>query len=268
MRRAIIRAVIDLHAHILPGLDDGPPTLDASAGDGRAPRPGRDAGDGRDVARRPGLRAGPRRPRAGASARLGAPARGRHRARGRAGRRGVAVAAARPRRRRPARAHARRRRRGCCSSARCRRTRGDGARGRRAAPARLRACCSPTPSARRASSVAAGRCSAWSSMGALAQLTSTSFSGRFGEPARKAAFEMLERGPRARDRLRRAWRATAARRTSCARSRRRAALRATPRDLFDWMTTGVPGAILDGGPLPPRPPLPRRRGLLKRLTGS
>src|SRR5829696_1029763 len=31
MRRAIIRGVIDLHAHILPGLDDGPPTLDASA---------------------------------------------------------------------------------------------------------------------------------------------------------------------------------------------------------------------------------------------
>src|SRR5918997_2414801 len=28
--RAIIRTVIDLPAHILPGLDDGPPTLDAS----------------------------------------------------------------------------------------------------------------------------------------------------------------------------------------------------------------------------------------------
>ena len=40
-----------------------------------------------------------------------------------------------------------------------------------------------------------------------------------------------------------------------------------PRDLFDWMTTGVPAAILAGEPLPPRPPLPRRRGLLKRLTG-
>ena len=31
-----------------------------------------------------------------------------------------------------------------------------------------------------------------------------------------------------------------------------------PRELFDWMTTGVPAAILAGGPLPPRPPLPRR----------
>ena len=31
-------------------------------------------------------------------------------------------------------------------------------------------------------------------LGALAQLTSTSFSGRFGEPARRAAFAMLERG--------------------------------------------------------------------------
>ena len=31
MRRAIIRGVIDLHAHILPGLDDGPATLEDSA---------------------------------------------------------------------------------------------------------------------------------------------------------------------------------------------------------------------------------------------
>lgn len=104
-------------------------------------------------------------------------------------------------------------------------------------------------------------------MGALAQLTSTSFSGRFGEPARKAAFEMLEQGlahviasdghgadGRPPDLL-------------CALEAFERRYEA-PRDLFDWMTTGVPGAILDGGPLPPRPPLPRRRGLLKRLTGS
>jgi hypothetical protein len=38
-----------------------------------------------------------------------------------------------------------------------------------------------------------------------------------------------------------------------------------PHDLFDWATTGVPGAIIAGQPPPPRPPTPRRRGLLRRL---
>ena len=103
-------------------------------------------------------------------------------------------------------------------------------------------------------------------MGALAQLTSTSFSGRFGEPARKAAFAMLERGHghviasdghgadgRPPDLL-------------CALEALEQRYEA-PRDLFDWMTIGVPGAILAGRPPPPRPPLPRRRGLLRRLPG-
>ncbi len=103
-------------------------------------------------------------------------------------------------------------------------------------------------------------------MGALAQLTSTSFSGRFGEPARKAAFEMLERGHAhviasdghgadgrppdllcALDALERRYEA--------------------PRELFDWMTAGVPRAILAGEPPPPRPAQPRRRGLLRRMAG-
>jgi protein-tyrosine phosphatase len=102
-------------------------------------------------------------------------------------------------------------------------------------------------------------------MGALTQLTSTSFSGRFGEPARRAAFAMLERGQghviasdahgadgRPPDLL-------------CALGAFEQRYEA-PRALFDWMTVDLPRAILDGRPAPPRPPLPRRRGLLKRLT--
>ena len=38
-----------------------------------------------------------------------------------------------------------------------------------------------------------------------------------------------------------------------------------PRELFDWMTSAVPAAMLAGEPLPPRPPAPGRRGLLRRL---
>lgn len=100
--------------------------------------------------------------------------------------------------------------------------------------------------------------------GAFAQLTSTSFSGRFGEPARKAAFEMLERGlghviasdghgadGRPPD-------------LTCALEALEARYQA-PHDLFGWATTGVPGAIVSGQQPPPRPHTPRRRGLLRRL---
>jgi protein-tyrosine phosphatase len=102
-------------------------------------------------------------------------------------------------------------------------------------------------------------------MGALAQLTSTSFSGRFGDTVRKVAFEMLERGQahviasdghgadgRPPDLL-------------CgleALERRYE----DPRELFDWMTVGVPGAILAGERPPARPLFPRRRGMLRRLA--
>ena len=34
---------------------------------------------------------------------------------------------------------------------------------------------------------------------------------------------------------------------------------------FEWMTTAVPAAIVAGGPLPERPPLPRARGVRARL---
>jgi len=100
--------------------------------------------------------------------------------------------------------------------------------------------------------------------GALAQVTSTALSGRFGDTVRKVAFEMLERGDvhviasdghgadgRPPD-------------LQCAREALEQRYEA-PHDLFDWATTGVPGAIIAGQPPPPRPPMPRRRGLLRRL---
>jgi protein-tyrosine phosphatase len=101
-------------------------------------------------------------------------------------------------------------------------------------------------------------------LGALAQITSTSFSGRFGDTVRKVAFEMLERGHahviasdghgadgRPPDLL-------------CALEAFERRYE-DPRELFDWMTAGVPQAILAGELPPPRPPLPRKRGLLRRL---
>jgi protein-tyrosine phosphatase len=36
-------------------------------------------------------------------------------------------------------------------------------------------------------------------------------------------------------------------------------------ELQPWMTEQVPRAILDGTPLPERPPLPKEAGLLRRL---
>jgi len=102
-------------------------------------------------------------------------------------------------------------------------------------------------------------------MGALVQLTSTSFAGRFGEPARRAAFGMLDAGHghviasdahgaggRPPDLL-------------CALEAFEQRYEA-PQELFEWMTADVPAAIIAGEPLPPRPPMPPRRGgLFKRL---
>ena len=101
-------------------------------------------------------------------------------------------------------------------------------------------------------------------LGALAQITSTSFAGRFGDPVRKAAFAMLERGHahviasdahgahgRPPDLL-------------CALEALERRYE-DPRALFDYMTEGVPAAILAGEPLPSRPPLPPKRGLMRRI---
>jgi len=102
-------------------------------------------------------------------------------------------------------------------------------------------------------------------MGALAQVTSTALSGRFGDPVRKVAFGMLDRAEVhviASDGHSAAGRPPDLPAALAAMERRYEA----PRELFDWMTSAVPAAIVAGEPLPPRPPTPGRRGLLRRLA--
>jgi len=101
-------------------------------------------------------------------------------------------------------------------------------------------------------------------MGALAQITSTSFAGRFGDIVRKVSFEMLERDHAhviASDAHGADGRPPDLHCALEALERRYE----DPRALFDWMTDGVPAAILAGEKLPPRPPLPRKRSLLGRF---
>jgi protein-tyrosine phosphatase len=105
--------------------------------------------------------------------------------------------------------------------------------------------------------------------GALAQVTSGSFSGEFGDTVRRAAFAMLERGlvhilssdahsahhrpPALRNALE-----TFEKRYDDAEEQ------------FAWMVSAAPGALLAGERPPPRPEPPRARrgGLLRRITGG
>jgi protein-tyrosine phosphatase len=102
-------------------------------------------------------------------------------------------------------------------------------------------------------------------LGALAQLTSTSLTGRFGDTVRKVAFEMVERGHVhviASDAHGAHGRPPALLPALDALERRYEA----PRALFEWMTSAVPAALLAGQAPPRRPPQPRRRGLLRRFA--
>jgi protein-tyrosine phosphatase len=104
--------------------------------------------------------------------------------------------------------------------------------------------------------------------GALGQVTAASLAGRFGRTVREAAMAMLaagqvhvlasdahdaqDRGPDLREGL-------------------EAAARALPGSaaLADWLTVDVPGAVLAGAPVPRRPALPMpppRRGWRARLA--
>lgn len=103
-----------------------------------------------------------------------------------------------------------------------------------------------------------GRLAALTKEGALAQVTAGSLTGNFGSPAQKAAIAMLEQGlvhvlaSDAHDSIHR------------------------PPDLrlpglldddqLAWMTVDAPTAIVQGRQLPPRPPLPRRYRLLPRIA--
>jgi len=101
-------------------------------------------------------------------------------------------------------------------------------------------------------------------MGATAQVTSTALAGRFGDTVRKVAFAMLDRGEAhviASDGHSADGRPPDLPAALGAMERRYEA----PRELFDWMTSAVPAAMVAGEPLPPRPPTPARRSLLRRL---
>ena len=94
--------------------------------------------------------------------------------------------------------------------------------------------------------------------GALAQITTGSLAGRFGETVRGAALEMLQQGL-----------AHVLASDTHDPVHRGPDLRAAG-DVLDeaqhqWMTAAAPAAIVAGRPLPERPPLPRARGMRARL---
>lgn len=98
--------------------------------------------------------------------------------------------------------------------------------------------------------------------GMLGQVTAGSFTGQFGKDPQKFAFTMVERG----------WAHNVA--SDAHSSRRRPpsiAAQLTEAGLgeqADWFARGMPEAIISGAPLPPMPEMPRRRrglgGLFKR----
>jgi protein-tyrosine phosphatase len=108
------------------------------------------------------------------------------------------------------------------------------------------------------------RLAALVSSGALAQVTSASLSGRFGRTVQAASLHMLAEGlvhdlsSDSHD---------AVRRGPDLREGLEAASRELPGSaaLADWLTVDVPGAIITGGPIPRRPPVvitpakPKRR---------
>jgi protein-tyrosine phosphatase len=103
--------------------------------------------------------------------------------------------------------------------------------------------------------------------GALGQVTTGAFAGEFGDAARKAAFAMLEVGlvhVLASDAHDHAHRPPDLRFGVKPLERRYGDVA----ELVDWMTVGAPAAVLAGDPLPERPELPQPRpggGLLRRF---
>jgi protein-tyrosine phosphatase len=94
--------------------------------------------------------------------------------------------------------------------------------------------------------------------GALAQITTGALAGGFGEVPRRAAHAMLQQGlvhvlaSDAHDVRHRG-------------PDLRAHGDALDPDQHEWMTAKAPAAIVAGTPLPPRPPLPRARGVRARI---
>jgi protein-tyrosine phosphatase len=97
-------------------------------------------------------------------------------------------------------------------------------------------------------------------LGATGQVTSGSLAGAFGEPVRKAAFAMIERGHvhvLASDGHHPSQRPPDLR-PALEPLRRR--YDGDGEALFEWMATGVPAALLADAALPPRPDVRRPRG--------
>jgi protein-tyrosine phosphatase len=100
--------------------------------------------------------------------------------------------------------------------------------------------------------------------GALVQVTAGSMSGGFGSTVRRFTASLLREGlahvvaSDAHDHVKRP-------------PGLRAGFPVLERDVpgigqqAEWLTQLVPRAVLDGSPVPPRPPLPRQTGLLRRL---
>jgi protein-tyrosine phosphatase len=103
-----------------------------------------------------------------------------------------------------------------------------------------------------------GLLSALVDRGALAQVTTGSLAGGFGEVPRQAALAMLQKG------LVHVLASDAHSATHRGPDLRKAGDVLDP-DQHAWMTTAAPAAIVAGEPLPPRPPLPRPRGMRARL---
>jgi protein-tyrosine phosphatase len=101
-------------------------------------------------------------------------------------------------------------------------------------------------------------------LGATGQVTSGSLAGGFGETARRAALRMLEAGQvhviasDAHDRTHRPPDPRLA-------DRALSGAYGDVEEQLAWMTDTAPAALVAGEPLPPRPALPRRNGLLRRL---
>lgn len=102
-------------------------------------------------------------------------------------------------------------------------------------------------------------------LGAAAQVTAGALAGGFGETARRAGFHLLEAGlvhVLASDSHDPAHRPPDPRLADRALTERYGDVEAQ----LEWMTQEAPAALVAGRPLPPRPPLPRPRGMRARLS--
>jgi protein-tyrosine phosphatase len=101
-------------------------------------------------------------------------------------------------------------------------------------------------------------------LGAVAQVTGGALSGGFGDRAQRAAFGLLEAGlvhVLASDSHDSTHRPPDPRMAAGVLDDRYGDVE----EQLAWMTEAVPAALVAGAPLPPRPPLPRPRGMRARL---